>query len=96
MHADVDKTVLYYGVEDGSKLGAHFTFNYQLVEKIGSSSTARDLVDAVNVWVDYLPVQYTPNWVVSKRKNIEIFKITSEFIARRSQSSSSCDTSWKK
>lgn len=64
IETEIDKTMLYYGTEDSSKLGAHFSVNYQLVKDLNSGSTARDFVDAINIWMDYMPVQYTANWIV--------------------------------
>lgn len=67
---DVEDTILYYGTDDGATVGAHFAFNFQLIEKLDDSSTARDVVDAVNQWIDYLPLQYTANWIVSITQNL--------------------------
>lgn len=67
VYADIAKTTLYYGTEDSSRLGAHFTFNFQLINKVDSDSNARDLVNAIDEWNDYLPLQYTSNWVVSNK-----------------------------
>lgn len=65
VYADIEDTLKYYGTEDGSELRAHFTFNFQLITKLDSDSTAKDVVNAVNEWLDYMPLIYTPNWVVS-------------------------------
>lgn len=64
-YTDIKNTMLYYGTSDGSTLGAHFTFNFFLITDLNEKSTARDVVDSINKWYAYLPVQYTPNWVVS-------------------------------
>lgn len=65
VYADIENTMKYYGTEDGSELRAHFTFNFQLITKLNSQSSARDIVDAVKEWLAYLPLPYTSNWVVS-------------------------------
>lgn len=90
----IDKITLFYGSEDGSELGAQSTFNYQLVENVHSESNAKDVVDAINIWLDYKPVQYTSNWMVSyKHASFHSFMPTS--LAWRSQSPPCCDTSWQ-
>lgn len=65
VYADIGNTMKYYGTEDGSKLRAHFTFNFQLITKLNSNSTARDVVDVIQEWLSYMPLAYTANWVVS-------------------------------
>lgn len=78
VYGDIEDTVKYYGTEDGSELRAHFTFNFQLITKLTSSSTARDVVDAINEWLTYTPSQYVSNWVV--RKNQTQTKLTNYFL----------------
>lgn len=57
--------MLYYGSNNGSILGAHFTFNLQLLGKVDGNSTAKDLIDAIIEWIDYMPLEHTANWIVS-------------------------------
>lgn len=64
VYSDIKTTMLYYGTQDDSKLGAHFTFNFQLISHLNANSTARDVVNVVNEWLTYMPSKYTPNWVV--------------------------------
>lgn len=71
VETEIDKTMLYYGTEDGSKLGAHFSFNYQLVKNLNSGSTARDFVDAINIWMNYMPLQHTANWIVGTNNQFQ-------------------------
>lgn len=58
----IDKVMLYYGDEETGELGAHFSFNFNL---LGSFTNAQDLVDAVDYWNFYMPIAYTANWLVS-------------------------------
>lgn len=67
--------MLYYGSKDGSKLGAHFSFNYQLIQNLNSSSSARNYVDAINTWMDYMPLQHTENWIVGTNKQTKPLKL---------------------
>lgn len=68
--------MLYYGTDDGQSLGAHIVSNFQLIEKLNQNSSAKDVVDAVNTWVDYLPLQYTANWIVN------IFQVIFTFVLK--------------
>lgn len=62
-YTDIENTMLFYG--NGSVLGAQFTFNFEMISYLDSTSNARDVVDIINKWLAYMPVQYTANWVVS-------------------------------
>lgn len=69
MYSDLPKTMLYYGTDDGFRLGAHFTFNFQLVKQVDPDSDARHFVDTIISWMDYMPLQYTANWMVGNFNN---------------------------
>lgn len=58
----LDKVMLYYGDTDTGKIGAHFSFNFQL---LGTFSSASAVVNSINYWYDYMPSIYTANWLVS-------------------------------
>lgn len=45
--------------------GAHFPFNYDLVELVTNQSRARDFKDIIDNWIDNLPEGGTHNWGVS-------------------------------
>lgn len=53
--------VKYYGDEESGVLGAHFSFNFNL---LGTFDSARNLIDSIDSWVSYLPLSYTSNWLV--------------------------------
>lgn len=59
---DISYVMRYYGDEDTGELGAHFSFNFNL---LGTFTSARDVVNSVNYWMAYMPVAYTANWLVS-------------------------------
>lgn len=63
--SDMTNIVKYYGDESTGALGAHFSFNFNL---LGTYSSARDLVNTINYWISYLPLDYTSNWLVSKNQ----------------------------
>lgn len=58
----LDKLMLYYGNTDTGELGAHFSFNFQL---LGSFTSASGIVNNINDWFAYMPTSYTANWLVS-------------------------------
>lgn len=80
VYADILNTMKYYGADDGSELRAHFTFNFQLITKLNLNSTSRDVVDAVNEWLVYMPLHYTANWVVRTLHLNNLLYIKSEII----------------
>lgn len=59
-----DMVIPYYGSADGSRLGAHFSFNFILLQELKSTSNAKDLANLINEWLNKLPTKYTSNWVV--------------------------------
>ncbi|XP_044749033.1 maltase 1-like [Coccinella septempunctata] len=70
VYADLDKTIPYYGSADGSTLGAHFTFNFFMIQKFNLNiSDANDLQRIINNWMDALPSIYTSNWVIGNHDN---------------------------
>lgn len=64
-YTNLENTMLYYG--DGEREGAHFTFNFFLITDLNLKSTAQDIKKAIMKWMDNLPANHIPNWVVSKR-----------------------------
>lgn len=64
-YTDINKTMLYFGNADGSKLGGYFTFNFNLITDIHINSTAQDIVDCIQKWLNAIPKIYTSNWVVN-------------------------------
>jgi alpha-glucosidase len=55
----------YYQSEDGSLDGSHLPFNFQMINKIKSNSTAEDFVGMVTDWFEVIPKGKVTNWVVS-------------------------------
>ncbi|XP_072383357.1 maltase A2-like [Diabrotica undecimpunctata] len=68
---DIKYVVPYYGTADGSKLGAHFSFNFVLLG-LETTSTAGDVASLIHSWVDNLPKIYTSNWVLGNHDNHRI------------------------
>lgn len=64
-YAPIEKQMLFYGTEDGSVKGAHFTFNFVFVSSLRKHYTADDIVKAMRSWLERIPSQYTSNWLVS-------------------------------
>ena len=68
-YADINTTMLYFGSADGTRLGAHFSFNFNLITDLNINSTAQDVVDSVNKWLQAIPDIYTSNWVLGNHDN---------------------------
>ncbi|KAL3267384.1 hypothetical protein HHI36_011514 [Cryptolaemus montrouzieri] len=65
-----NQTIYYYGHPDGSTLGAHFCFNFFLIENFNLNiSNAYDIMRIVYNWVDDLPKIFIPNWVIGNHDN---------------------------
>lgn len=62
--SSIENVVKYYGDEDTGVQGAHFSFNFNL---LGTFNSARDLINSIDYWVSYLPLNYTSNWLVFKQ-----------------------------
>lgn len=58
----LDKVMLYYGNIDTNAVGAHFSFNFQL---LGTFASASSVVNNIKSWFEYMPSKYTANWLVS-------------------------------
>ncbi|XP_044749211.1 maltase 1-like [Coccinella septempunctata] len=68
-YAPLDKTMRYYGTADGSRLGAHFTFNFFFVGVNLNSSDAYSIENLVYTWIDNLPSIYVSNWDMGNHDN---------------------------
>lgn len=66
-YTSTDKTMLYYGLSDGTKKGAHFAFNFNFITSLSKGFDAQGLERCIQEWLDNLPEIYTSNWVVSYR-----------------------------
>ncbi|CAH0551358.1 unnamed protein product [Brassicogethes aeneus] len=64
VYSDFEKNIKYYGLPDGSRRGAHFSFNFELIVKVNEGSSSMDILTIIDRWVDNLPEIYTPNWVL--------------------------------
>ncbi|XP_039764936.1 maltase 2-like [Pararge aegeria] len=61
-YANITMTMLYYGVE-GGRDGAHFPFNFELINSLSAKSSARDFVYVIKRWLTYMPSGRVANWV---------------------------------
>ncbi|XP_063234860.1 maltase 1-like [Bacillus rossius redtenbacheri] len=66
-YAKVDKTFQYYGTED--RPGAHFTFNFFLIQMLDRSSGAAAFNRTINTWLQNLPEGRWSNWVMGNHDN---------------------------
>lgn len=64
-YTTLEKTFLFYGNADGSKIGAHFTFNFALIMSLNVTSSAAEFKEKISEWIDSKPDYAISNWVVS-------------------------------
>lgn len=69
-YTSLENKLLFYGNAFG-KRGAQVPFNFEMLERITSSSTPQDYKDAIDAWLDNMPKDedYVPNWVVGNHDN---------------------------
>lgn len=60
----ISNVMLYYGDEETGELGAHFSFNFNL---LGTFTSAGAIVESVLYWLDNMPMSYTANWLVIQK-----------------------------
>lgn len=54
--------------------GAQLPFNFNLIFKVQKNTNAKELVEAVDTWLDGLPFGRTPNWVVSSFRYLRVME----------------------
>lgn len=57
----ISNVMLYYGDEETGELGAHFSFNFNL---LGTFTSANGVADSILYWMDNMSANYTANWLV--------------------------------
>lgn len=70
-YARIDLTLKYYGNETVE--GSHIPFNFELIKRVNSKSTATDYKNVIEEWLNLMPAGHMANWVVSQRKLHSIF-----------------------
>lgn len=65
-YASIEYTMLYYSQE---KPRAHMPFNFNFISYLNKTSSANDIINTVNLWLDNMPHGQWPNWVVSIHKS---------------------------
>lgn len=61
-YASLQDTMRFYQSSDGRQ-GAHMPFNFGLIY-VNSGTSGQSLKGDINRWLDYMPQEHTPNWVV--------------------------------
>lgn len=65
-YTTMNKTMRYYGSDDRSRKGAHFTFNFNFISYLHNENfTVDNVMNCIDLWLSYMPKNYTSNWVVS-------------------------------
>ncbi|KAF7274804.1 hypothetical protein GWI33_012527 [Rhynchophorus ferrugineus] len=73
VYSNIDTTMLYYGTPDGSRLGAHFTFNFwTFIMGLSKGFSGSDLAASVQNWLDHVPSAYTSNWVLGNHDQTRV------------------------
>ncbi|CAB3382425.1 Hypothetical predicted protein [Cloeon dipterum] len=61
-YTNITNTMLYYG--NGTHVGAHFPFNFELINNLNNNTDAAGLRNVISNWFNYLPSGAWSNWVV--------------------------------
>lgn len=61
-YATINYTMLYYSDE---KPRAHMPFNFNFITYLNKTSSAIDIKETINLWLDNMPQGQWANWVVS-------------------------------
>lgn len=69
-YTSLENKLLFYGDAFGRR-GAEIPFNFEMLEKITSTSTPQDYKDAIDEWLNNMPQSedYVPNWVIGNHDN---------------------------
>lgn len=59
------ETVQRYYTNGQGREGAHLPFNFELMKQLNGDFKAKNVVDAINSWLDTMPDGHFTNWVVS-------------------------------
>lgn len=59
----LEKVAKYYGT--GDTQGTHLSVNYEIMNKFGATSNAKDLENVVNAYLKSLPSGKWSSWMVS-------------------------------
>lgn len=62
-YTNASGVLLYYGSEDGSRIGSHMPFNFVLIENLNSNSNAVDFKKVIDDWLLLLDGKRS-NWVL--------------------------------
>jgi alpha-glucosidase len=72
-NADPDMIKLFYGNANGSRLGAHFTFNFiTFLSQLHRNFTGLDLLWSIKTWWDAVPSWGTNNWLLGNHDNTRV------------------------
>jgi len=69
-YTNFENTIKYYGTQE--KLGAHFTFNFQLISYANKSSTAAQFKFYIDQWMGAMGTWRVPNWVIGNHDNSRV------------------------
>lgn len=61
-YSPIDIVMKYYG--DGKREGSHIPFNFLFIEQINNNSNANDYKTLIDSWMNSMPANRIPNWVV--------------------------------
>lgn len=61
-YTSINYTMMYYSQETPR---AHMPFNFNMILYLNKSSSAIDIKNVINMWIDNMPTGQWANWVVS-------------------------------
>lgn len=68
-YARIDLTQRYYG--NGSVLGSHIPFNFELIKRVNKDSKAEDYKNVIEEWIRLMPSGQMANWVVREKEHFD-------------------------
>ncbi|XP_030768027.1 maltase 2-like [Sitophilus oryzae] len=73
VYSDINTTMLYYGTKDGSRKGAHFTFNFwTFIMGLQKGFSSYDLENSIMNWLLNIPYGYISNWVLGNHDQTRV------------------------
>lgn len=66
-YSDVKTIQRFY--TNGTAKGAHLVSNFQLIKLLNEDSTAQEVIDAINSWINVMHEGHTANWVIGNHEH---------------------------
>lgn len=63
-YSELDTVMKYYGDDVNHRNGSNIPFNFQFITNLKNSSTANEIQTIIDSWMNRIPNNRTPNWVI--------------------------------